>query len=33
MVGADGLLELGEDVETVAEGDTVSYLPFDEVWQ
>ena len=33
MAGADGLLELGEDVETIAEGDTVMYLPFNEVWR
>lgn len=33
MVGADGLVELAEDVETVSEGDTVMYLPFNEVWR
>ena len=33
MVGADGLIELGEDVESVAEGDTVRFLPFNEVWR
>lgn len=33
MVGADGLVELGEDVESVAEGDTVMFLPFNEVWR
>lgn len=33
MVGADGLVELAEDVATVNEGDTVSYLSFNEVWR
>jgi len=33
MVGADGLVELGEGVESAAEGDTVAYLPFNEVWR
>ncbi|MBC8241787.1 MAG: molybdopterin molybdotransferase MoeA [Alphaproteobacteria bacterium] len=31
MVGADGLVELPEDVETVSPGDHVPYLPFNEV--
>jgi len=31
MVGADGLVELPEDVETVTPGDAVSYLPFSEL--
>ncbi len=31
MVGADGLVELPEDVEVVSPGDHVSYLPFSEV--
>ena len=31
MVGADGLVELPEDVETITSGDLVSYLPFSEV--
>lgn len=33
MAGADGLLELDEDVELIEEGDTVRYLPFNEVWR
>jgi len=33
MAGANGLVELSEDVETVNEGDTVRYLPFNEVWR
>ena len=31
MVAADGLVELAEDITTVAEGDMVDYLPFSEV--
>ncbi len=31
MVGAGGLVELGEDIETVTAGDQVAYLPFNEV--
>lgn len=31
MVGADGLVELSEDIENVAPGDHVSFLPFNEV--
>lgn len=31
MVGAEGLVELSEDIVTVSPGDLVSYLPFNEV--
>lgn len=31
LVDADGLVELGEDIESVRTGDTVSFLPFSEV--
>ncbi len=31
MVAADGLIELAEEVETVAKGDAVDFLPFSEV--
>ncbi|MEQ8665654.1 MAG: molybdopterin molybdotransferase MoeA [Rhodospirillales bacterium] len=33
MAGADGLVELPEDVESVGVGDIVMYLPFNEVWR
>ena len=31
MVDADGLVELGEDIETIKEGDSVDFLGFNEV--
>ena len=31
MVAADGLVELSEDIESVAPGDVVQFLPFNEV--
>ena len=31
MVAADGLVELSEDIESVASGDVVQFLPFNEV--
>ena len=31
MVAADGLVELPEDIESVAPGDVVQFLPFNEV--
>lgn len=33
MAGADGLVELDEDVVSIESGDTVRYLPFNEVWR
>ena len=31
MVEADGLIELSEDIDCVLSGDTVRFLPFNEV--
>ena len=31
MVAADGLVELPEDIDSIASGDVVQFLPFNEV--